>query len=61
VTGAVDDHTHTYGGVLGLLALGQLVVALLVWRRLPESAHQELEELNPEDVLDGVEPGSFTP
>ena len=50
ITGTVVDHGVTYGKVLGLLALGLLAVAALVLRRLPESAHLELEELNPEDA-----------
>lgn len=50
ITGAMVDRTGSYGGVLGVLALGQLICAVLVMRRLPESAHLELEELNPEDA-----------
>ena len=34
---------------MGLLALGQLVVTILVVAAYPETAHQELESLNPED------------
>lgn len=51
VTGVFVDQGNSYGRVLGTLALGQIVVAVLVLRRLPESAHRELEELNPEDAL----------
>jgi MFS family permease len=51
VTGVVVEHSNNYGRVLGILACGQLVVAFLVLRRLPESAHRELEDLNPEDAV----------
>jgi MFS family permease len=50
ITGLAVEGGNTYGSVLGMLALGQVVVAALVLRRLPESAHRELEELNPEDA-----------
>ena len=51
VTGVFVNHYNDYGRVLGMLALGQLAVAALVLRRLPESAHLELEQLNPEDAV----------
>jgi MFS family permease len=40
----------TYGQVIGLVALGQIVVVLVVLFRFPETAHRSLEELNPEDA-----------
>ena len=49
ITGKFLDRGHSYGAVLGVLSLTQIVVGFLVLRRLPESAHRELEELNPED------------
>ena len=49
VTGRFVDQGNSFGSVLGVLALTQLIVAFLVLRGLPESAHRELEELNPED------------
>jgi MFS family permease len=54
VTGVAVDHGLSYGRILGLLALCQVVVAVLVLTRLPESAHRELEELNPEDAVAAV-------
>lgn len=47
--GQLVDREFGYASSLGLLALGQIVVAAIVLTRLPESAHRELEELNPED------------
>lgn len=49
ITGRFLDDGHSYGAVLGVLSLTQVIVAVLVLRRLPESAHRELEDLNPED------------
>ena len=39
------------GPALALLAVGPLVMALLVLVAYPETAHRELEELNPEDRI----------
>jgi uncharacterized membrane protein required for colicin V production len=33
------------------MAIGQIVAALLAYRYYPESAHLELEQLNPEDPV----------
>jgi hypothetical protein len=35
---------------MALLAIGPLIVAALVLTLYPETAHRELEELNPEDA-----------
>jgi len=56
ITGIAVGRHHSYGAVLGALALGQALVAVLVVTRLPESAHRELEELNPEDLGSPTEP-----
>ena len=55
--GQLLDH-HSYGSVMGGLALAEVVVAILVLTRYPETAHRELEELNPEDA--GVPAGEQT-
>lgn len=47
--GQLVDRDFGYAPALGVLALGQIAVAAIVLTRLPESAHRELEELNPED------------
>lgn len=50
LAGRLHDHYHRYGPGFGLLAAGPLVVAILVLTLYPETAHLELEELNPEDA-----------
>jgi MFS family permease len=45
------------GPAVAILALSPALVALLLIPRYPETAHRELEELNPEDALPGG-PGS---
>jgi len=42
------------GPVMSLLALGPLALALLVLTAYPETAHRELEDLNPEDAPPAV-------
>jgi hypothetical protein len=39
---------------MGVLAIGPLIVAALVVILYPETAHHELEDLNPEDRADGL-------
>jgi predicted MFS family arabinose efflux permease len=40
----------SYGTVMGWLALGPVVAGILIYTTFPESAHRELEELNPQDL-----------
>jgi MFS family permease len=49
VVGQLLERGQSYGQVIGLVAIGQVAVVLLVLTRFPETAHRELEELNPED------------
>lgn len=49
LVGQLLDDGHSFARVIGLVALGQLVVVVIVLGWLPETAHRELEELNPED------------
>lgn len=49
LVGRLLDRGHSYTSVIGLVALGQLVVVITVLTRFPETAHRELEDLNPED------------
>lgn len=49
--GRLLDTSMNYGSVMCLLALAPCIAALLVWVRYPETAHQELEVLNPLDVV----------
>lgn len=50
VAGRLGDHFGSLGPGLTMLAAGPMVVALLVLTLYPETAHMELEELNPEDA-----------
>jgi MFS family permease len=62
VVGALLDDGAGYGGVIGLVGLGQLVVVGVVLLWFPETAHQELEALNPEDApLVDAPPGRRSP
>ena len=49
VTGYLADRIGGVGHALALLAIGPAIVAVLVITAFPETAHQELEDLNPED------------
>jgi MFS family permease len=50
VAGQLLDHGWGYGEVMALLAIGQLIAAVIVFTTYPETAHRSLEELNPQDV-----------
>ncbi len=54
--GVLLDADRTYGSVMGLMAIGQLIVTVLVVAAFPETAHRELEDLNPEDRGLGLPP-----
>lgn len=49
VTGRAVDRGWSYGSILGTLAVGSIAVTVLVFTQYPETAHRELEEINPED------------
>jgi MFS family permease len=53
VMGALLDRGFSHLSVLAVLALAEVAVAVLVVTRFPETAHRELEEINPEDVPRG--------
>ena len=48
--GRFQEHFGRFGPGLALLGIGPLVVAVLVLTFYPETAHKELEDLNPEDL-----------
>lgn len=48
--GQMNEHFGRYGPGLAILALGPLILAILVLLFYPETAHRELEDLNPEDA-----------
>ena len=50
LVGALRDAGWSFGSVIGLVALGQVLVVLIVLTSFPETAHRELEDLNPEDA-----------
>jgi MFS family permease len=58
VVGRLLDRGSSYAQVIGLVALGQAVVVLLVLFKFPETAHRTLEDLNPEDT-EPVSPPAF--
>ncbi len=49
ITGQSLDAGYSHGVVLGSLALAQIVVVIVVLTVLPETAHQDLDDLNPVD------------
>ncbi len=51
--GRMADHFGRLGPGLAILAIGPLLVAAIVLAAYPETAHVELEELNPEDAPGG--------
>ncbi len=50
LAGRLADHYGRLGPGLAMLAIGPFVVAALVMAFYPETAHLELEDLNPEDA-----------
>jgi MFS family permease len=59
VAGTLLDDGAAYAPVMALLAIGPLIVTVLVLVGYPETAHLELEEINPVDrtVPEGPVPG----
>jgi MFS family permease len=53
IAGDLSDRWDGLGPALALLSIGPLLMALLVLVAYPETAHRELEDLNPEDRLAG--------
>lgn len=51
-TGWLVDAGLPYGRIMGGLALAQVAVVIVALTGLPETAHRELEDLNPEDRSD---------
>ena len=49
VTGRLLDAGWSYGATIGMLGISQLIVTMIVVFGYPETAHLELEQLNPED------------
>lgn len=51
LVGRLLDAGSSFAAVISLVAVGQLVVVGIVLAWLPETAHRELEDLNPQDRL----------
>ncbi len=47
--GWARDQGWSFGEAMAVMGAGQILAAVLAWRRYPETAHLELEQLNPED------------
>jgi MFS family permease len=54
VMGRLLDEGWSHGEVMAMLGLGQIAVVVIVLCWYPETAHRELEELNPEDRISSV-------
>ncbi|MEY4361322.1 MAG: hypothetical protein RL391_628 [Actinomycetota bacterium] len=50
LVGALLDRDVAHGPVMLSLVVGPAIVAAIVWRTYPETAHRELEDINPEDT-----------
>jgi MFS family permease len=48
--GFLSDGLGGLGRAISILAIGPIIVAVLVLTKFPETAHRELEEINPEDA-----------
>ncbi|MFW2336152.1 MFS transporter [Ilumatobacter sp.] len=51
LVGQLLDRGWSYGQAIGLVALAEIVVVVVVLTMFPETAHRELEDLNPVDRL----------
>lgn len=49
IVGHLADHLGSYGPAMALVAIGPLALIVLILVAFPETAHLELEDLNPED------------
>ncbi|WP_426571752.1 MFS transporter [Aquihabitans sp. McL0605] len=54
LAGRLDTHFGGLGPGMAVLALGPIIVAVLVLTLYPETAHVELEVLNPEDASSAI-------
>ena len=51
VSGQLLDRGWSYGSTMALMACGEIVAVLIVLFRYPETAHRDLDELNPEPAI----------
>jgi MFS family permease len=51
VMGVLSDRWGSFGPAVAVLAIGPAILAMLVLLFYPETAHRELEDINPEDAV----------
>lgn len=51
MVGYARDHGVSFGWAIAVMAMGQLVAVYIAYRYYPETAHLELEQLNPGDPV----------
>ncbi|MFZ2443844.1 MAG: hypothetical protein WAW51_15885, partial [Ilumatobacteraceae bacterium] len=51
LVGQLRDRGASFGSLIAALSVGQLVAAYIAVRHYPETAHLELEQLNPGDPV----------
>lgn len=51
LVGSLRDQGYSYGSLMACMAVGQLAAAFVAYRWYPETAHLELEALNPGDPV----------
>ena len=49
--GKLLDHGWSYGRTMALMAVGEVVAVGVILLRYPETAHKDLDELNPEPAV----------
>lgn len=59
--GRLLDHGWSYGRTMALMALGELVAVGIILTTYPETAHMDLDELNPEPAALPEPPGVAVP
>jgi MFS family permease len=61
IAGSLSDRWGSFGPAITLLAIGPAILAVLIIVAYPETAHLELEEINPEDRVDAGPVGPVGP
>lgn len=51
LVGYARDHGMSFGSAMGIMAIGQLLAVYVAYRHYPETAHLELEQINPGDPI----------
>lgn len=61
LAGSLADRFDSFGPAISLLAVGPAILAVLIVVAYPETAHLELEEINPEDRVGPDAPSAPSP